>query len=112
MNIRIQVRHEAAREAIQKYITMEFEHISSKFDIISAEFVVDQEGPNGHTKTFESIIHVPGDTITVKESDEEAHKAIDTAMKVIEKLLKKHKETHAHPGSHIRHNIERSSHSA
>ncbi len=30
MNIRIQVRHEAAREAIQKYITAEFEHIAKK----------------------------------------------------------------------------------
>ena len=49
MNIRIQVRHDAAREAIQKYITAEFEHISSKFDYItSAEFIVDQEGSNGH----------------------------------------------------------------
>ncbi len=114
MNIRIQVRHEAAREAIQKYITTEFEHIASKFtngehsSIISAEFIVDQEGSNGHKKTFEAIIHVPGDTLKVKESAEESHKAIDISMKVIEKLLKKHKETHAHPGAQIRHNVERS----
>src|SRR6476620_12309137 len=102
MNIRIQVRHEAAREAIQKYITSEFEHITKPFTengdpnhpyIISAEFIVDQEGSNGHLKTFEAILHVPGDTLTVNESNSEAHKAIDSAMKVLEKLIKRHKET-------------------
>ena len=114
MNIRIQVRHEAAREAIQKYITTEFEHITKKFTegehsmIISAEFIVDQEGSNGHKKTFESLIHVPGDTIKVKESAGDTNKAIDTSMKIIEKLLMRHKETHAHPGAQIRHNTERS----
>jgi ribosomal subunit interface protein len=114
MNIRIQVRHDAAREAIQKYITAEFEHISKKFTegehsmIVSAEFIVDQEGPHGHTKTFEAIIGVAGDTIAVKESSEEAHKAIDISMKVLEKLLMRHKEKHARPGAQIRHNVERS----
>ena len=113
MNIIIQVRHDAAREAIQKYITAEFEHIEKKFTngehsfIISAEFIVDQEGPHGHTKTFEAIIHVPGDTLTVKESSAETHKAIDISMKVLEKLLMRHKEKHARPGAQIRHNVER-----
>jgi ribosomal subunit interface protein len=113
MNIRIQVRHEAAREAIQTYITTEFEHVTKKFAegehafIISAEFIVDQEGSNGHKKTFESIIHVPGETLTVKESAGETHKAIDLSMKVIEKLLNRHKEKHARPGMLIRHNVER-----
>jgi ribosomal subunit interface protein len=113
MNIRIQVRHEAAREAIQKYITTEFEHISKKFTegehsmIVSAEFIVDQEGPNGHTKTFEAIIGVAGDTIAVKESADETHKAIDISMKVLEKRLLRYKEKHAHPGAQIRHNVER-----
>jgi ribosomal subunit interface protein len=108
MNIRIQVRHDAAREAIQKYITAEFEHISSKYsDITSAEFIVDHEGPNGHTKTFEAIIHVPGETITVKESEAEAHVAIEVAMKVLEKRLNRHKETHAHPGNLLRHEAAR-----
>jgi ribosomal subunit interface protein len=113
MNIRIQVRHEAAREAIQKYITTEFEHITKNFAegehafIISAEFIVDQEGSNGHKKTFEALVHVPGDTIKVKESAGETNKAIDISMKIIEKLLKRHKETHARPGNLIRHNIER-----
>lgn len=118
MNIRIQVRHDAAREAIQKYITTEFEHIAKKFTdgeesaIVSAEFIVDQEGSNGHVKIFEAIVHVPNDTITVKERDPEAHKAIDTAMKVIEKLLTRHKETYARPGTLIRHNAERRAPSA
>jgi ribosomal subunit interface protein len=113
MNLRIQVRHEAAREAIQKYITTEFEHISKKFTdgehsmIVSAEFIVDHEGPHGHTKTFEAIIGVAGDTIAVKESSDEAHKAIDISMKVVEKLLMRYKEKHAHPGAQIRHNVER-----
>ena len=108
MNIRIQVRHDAAREAIQKYITAEFEHISGKYsDITSAEFIVDHEGPNGHVKTFEAIVHVPGETITVKESEEEAHIAIDVAMKVLEKLLNRHKEAHAHSGNLLRHNAAR-----
>jgi ribosome-associated translation inhibitor RaiA len=118
MNIRIQVRHDAAREAVQKYITTEFEHITKKFNnddhsmIVSAEFIVDQEGPNGHTKTFESVIGVAGDTITVKESAPETHKAIDVSMKVIEKLLMRHKEKHARPGNLIRHNVERRTPSA
>ena len=123
MNIRIQVRHDAAREAIQKYITSEFEHVVSKFTsedqssgeaspIVSAEFIVDQEGSNGHLKTFEAIIHVPNDTLTVKEHDTEAHKAIDAAMKIIEKQLRKHKETYARPGTLIRHNEQRRTPSA
>src|SRR5580704_7693474 len=113
MNIIIQVRHDAAREAIQKYINSAFEHIANKFTdgehsfIISAEFIVDQEGPHGHTKIFEAIIHVPGDTLTVKETAGETHKAIDLSMKVVERLLTRHKEKHARPGTLIRHNMER-----
>jgi ribosomal subunit interface protein len=107
MNIRVQVRHDAAAERIQRYIATEFEHIANKFQIVSAEFIVDQEGSNGHLKTFEAIIHVPGDTITVHEKDDEVHKAIDASMKVIEKLLKKHKETYSKPGNLIRHKAER-----
>ncbi len=118
MNLRIQVRHDAAKERIQKYITAEFERIANKFTdgeaspIISAEFIVDQEGANGHLKTFEAIVHVPNDTLAVKESDTEAHKAIDASMKVLEKLLKRHKETYARPGNLIRHNEQRRSPSA
>jgi ribosomal subunit interface protein len=118
MNIRIQVRHDAAREAIQKYITTEFEHIANKFSdgeastIVSAEFIVDHEGPNGHRKTFEAIVHVPNDTLKVKESAEETHKAIDASMKILEKLLTRHKETYAKPGTLIRHNTERRAPSA
>jgi ribosomal subunit interface protein len=103
MNIRVQVRHDAAAERIQRYIATEFEHISTKFEIISAEFIVDQEGPTGHVKTFEAILKVPGDVITVTEKADEVHKAIDATMKVVEKLLKKHKETYAKPGNLIRH---------
>lgn len=113
MNIRIQVRHDAAREAIQKYITSEFEHISSKYeDITSAEFIVDQEGSNGHIKTFEAVVHVPGDTIAVKESADEANKAIDSTMKILEKRLNRHKETHSYPGNLLRHNAARNPASA
>jgi ribosomal subunit interface protein len=108
MNLRIQVRHDAAREAIQKYITAEFEHVSAKYSYItSAEFIVDQEGSNGHKKTFEAVLGVPGETITVKESDNEVHKAIDVAMKVLERLLNRHKETHEHPGNLLRHEAAR-----
>ncbi len=113
MNIIIQVRHDAAREAIQKYISTEFEHVVNKFNdgvhpvVISAEFIVDREGSNGHVKTFESIIHVPGETLTVKETAGDTHKAIDISMKVIERLLNRHKEKHARPGNLIRHNMER-----
>ncbi len=113
MNIRIQVRHEAAKESIQRYITSEFERTAKKFTdgeaspVVSAEFIVDHEGPNGHLKTFEGIVHVPNDTLKVKESDIEAHKAVDAGMKVIEKLLQRHKETYTRPGSLIRHNEQR-----
>ena len=107
MNIRIHVRHDAASERIQRYITTEFEQLRLAYEVISADFVVDSEGPNGHVKMFESIVHVPGDTFTVKETADEIHKAIDASMKVIEKLLKRHKETYLHPGSLIRHNVER-----
>ncbi|GEM_PF-2286265 len=115
MTTRIQVRHEAASERIQKYITTEFDHIIQRFNesadtrpyVISAEFIVDQEGSNGHLKTFEAIVKVPGDTLTVKERDPEAHKAVDAAMKVLEKLLKRHKETYLKPGNLIRHQADR-----
>lgn len=108
MNIRIQVRHEATRESIQKYIHSAFDELRLAHEIISAECIVDQEGTNGRLKTFEATLHVPGDTFAVRERADEAHIAVDAAMKVIEKLLLKHKETHQRPGSQIRHNIERS----
>ncbi len=107
MNIRIQVRHEAARESIQKYIHSAFDQLRLAHEVISAECIVDQEGSNGHLKTFEAILHVPGDTITVKESADEAHVAVDAALKIVERLLQKHKETHQKPGSQIRHKVER-----
>jgi ribosomal subunit interface protein len=107
MNINIQVRHEAAKETIQKYITTELEALRLHHEIISADCIVDQEGSNGHIKTFEAILHIPGDTFTVKERAGEVHKAVDIAMKVIEKLLTKHKETHLRPGTMIRHKVER-----
>jgi len=112
MKLRIQVRHDAASERIQRYVTTEFERIAQNFEIVSAEFIVDQEGPNGHVKVFEAIVHVPGDTLTVKESSDETHKSIDATMKVLDKLLKKYKETHMRPGSLIRHNVERQQPSA
>lgn len=107
MNIRVQVRHDAAAERIQRYIATEFEHVANKFEIISAEFIVDQEGSNGHLKTFEAIVKVAGETLTVHEKANDTHKAIDATMKVLEKLLKKHKETYSKPGSLIRHKTER-----
>jgi ribosome-associated translation inhibitor RaiA len=48
-------------------------------------------------------VHVRHDTLTVKESSDEAHKAIDATMKTLDKLLKKHKETYEKPGNLIRH---------
>ncbi len=107
MNINIQVRHDAAKESIQKYIATEIRTLRLTHEIISADCIVDQEGSNGHRKIFEAILHIPGDTITVKESAGEIHKAVDAAMKVIDKLLTKHKETHLRPGTMIRHKVER-----
>ncbi len=101
MNIQVAVRHDTADGRIQKFVEAEFERIREKYQAISADVVIDHEGPNGHIKTVEINVKVPGELLHVKESSEDVHKSIDMAIKIIEKQLKKHKEMH------LKHHVEK-----
>lgn len=105
MTPRIQIRHEAANDRVRETILAEFDRLIEKFEMTSADCVVDCEGPTGYVKTIEVNIHVPNEVITVKESSDEIHKSIYAAFDVLEKRLQKYKETYLLPGQLIRHNV-------
>jgi ribosomal subunit interface protein len=107
--MKIQIRHDAASDGVKTYITDAFQSLQEKYEqvVVTADFRVDQEGPNGHRKTIECILHVPHDTITVHEASDEIHKSIDMAFKILDRQLQRHKETYVRPGAKIRHNVER-----
>jgi ribosome-associated translation inhibitor RaiA len=105
MTPRIQIRHEAANGRTRATILAEFDRLNEKFDMTSADCVVDCEGPAGYVKTFEVNVHVPNELITVKESSDEVHKSIYAAFDILEKRLQKYKETYLRPGNLIRHNV-------
>ncbi|HET6512494.1 MAG TPA: ribosome-associated translation inhibitor RaiA [Candidatus Kapabacteria bacterium] len=95
MNIQTTVRHDTSGGGIKNFVEAELARLEAKFtDIISAEVIIDQEGTNGYLKTVDINIKVPGTVLHVKEQAEEIHKAIDLAVKELEKILRKYKETH------------------
>jgi ribosomal subunit interface protein len=94
MNLHIVIRHETANGKVKNFIEHELTLLNDKFDFISAEVIIDQEGPNGHVKTAEVNLKVPQAVLHTKEASEEVYKSIDLALKTIEKQLKKHRETH------------------
>jgi ribosomal subunit interface protein len=105
MTPRIQIRHEAAKDRVRETILAEFDRLIDKFEMTSADCIVDHEGPAGYVKTVEINIHVPNEVIAVKESSDEVHKSVYAAFDVLEKRLQKYKETYLRPGQLIRHNI-------
>jgi ribosomal subunit interface protein len=105
MTPRIQIRHEAANDRVRETILAEFDRLIEKFEMISADCIVDAEGPTGYIKTFEINIHVPNETLTVKETSDDIHKSIYAAFDVLEKRLQKYKETYLRPAHLIRHNV-------
>src|SRR5688572_4186569 len=94
MNLHIVIRHDTANGKVKNFIEHEIGALNEKFDFISAEVIIDQEGPNGHVKTAEVNITVPQAILHAKESSEEIYKSIDLALKTVEKQIKKHKELH------------------
>ena len=101
MNIQVAVRHDTTDGRIKRFVEEEFARIKEKYSPISADVVIDHEGPNGHLKTAEINVKVPGELLHVKESSDDVNKSIDMAIKVIEKQLKKHKELH------LKHHVEK-----
>lgn len=105
MTPRIQIRHEAANDRVRETILAEFDRLIEKFEMTSAECIVDAEGPTGYVKICEINIHVPNENIIVKETSDEVHKSVYAAFDVAEKRLQKYKETYLRPAHLIRHNV-------
>ena len=95
MNIQTTVRHDTSGGGIKTFVEAELARLEAKFpDILSAEVIIDQEGTNGYLKTVDINIKVPGTLLHTKEQAEEIHKAIDLAIKELETMLRKYKDTH------------------
>jgi putative sigma-54 modulation protein len=95
MNIQVTVRHDTSGGGIKNFVEAELARLEAKYtDIISAEVIIDQEGTNGYLKTVDINIKVPGSLLHTKEQAEEVHKAIDLAIKELDTMLRKYKDTH------------------
>jgi len=99
MHTKVSIRHETTSHRIDGFVQEELDRLGSKYDIMSAEVVIDQEGPTGSIKTAEFILKVKGEVIHAKESSEEIHKSIDLAVKRLDAQLAKYKDLHAKPTS-------------
>jgi ribosomal subunit interface protein len=94
MNIQIANRHDSGTNGIKPYIESGLETLAEKYEIMSAEVVLDQEGRSNKQYTAEIILHIKGSRVIAKEASEEIGKSVDLAIKALDKQLKKHKETH------------------
>ena len=94
MKITIANRHSSANGNIKQFIEAELATLSEKYDILSADIELDQEGHIGKHFTADIKLHVRGSVLQAKETADEIGKAVDLAFKTVEKRLKKFKETH------------------
>jgi ribosomal subunit interface protein len=100
MHIQVTARHETTEASrIRTFVEEELGKLDGKYDVISAEVILDQEGQTNYIKTAEINLKVRGAVLHAKESSEEIHKSIDAAIHVLEGQLKKHKELHLKPTS-------------
>ena len=99
MNIKVTVRHDTSGGGIKRFVEEELARLTDKYEILSAEVIIDQEGTNGYLKTADINLKVRGALLHTKEQAEEIHKAIDLGVKEIEKQLRRHKELVLHPTS-------------
>src|ERR1051325_2421562 len=94
MNIQISNRHDSADGQIKTFVENELAVLENKYEILSADVVLDHEGRGKVQYSAEINLKVKGSLIHAKESSEEIGKSIDLAIKTLEKRLKKHKDTH------------------
>jgi ribosomal subunit interface protein len=94
MHIQLTVRHEASPTRIRAFVETELERLADKFDVQSAEVIIDQEGQTNHVKTAEINLKVRGGVLHAKESSDEIHKSIDAAVRVLDGQLHKYKDLH------------------
>lgn len=95
MNIQVTVRHDTSGGGIKIFVEEELARLEAKYsDIISADVIIDHEGTNGYLKTVDINLKVPGTVLHTKEAAEEVKKAIDLAIKELDKMMRKYKDTH------------------
>lgn len=94
MKINIANRHDSANGNIKQYIESGLANLSDKYEILSADVILDQEGHTGRQFSADITLHVKGSVLHTKEVTEEAGTSVDLALKTLEKRLKKFKETH------------------
>lgn len=99
MNIKVTVRHDTSGGGVKNFVEEELARLQDKYEIIGAEVIIDQEGTNGYLKTADLNVSVKGAVLHVKETADDVNKAIDLAVKDMEKQLKRYKELHLHPTS-------------
>lgn len=99
MHIQVAVRHEASGHGIQSFVESELRRLEAKYEILSAEVIIDQDGPTGTFKKAEIILKVKGNVLVASETSDDIHKSIDLAVKKLDAQLHKHKELYTHPTS-------------
>lgn len=99
MNIQVTVRHDTSGGGIKKFVEEELARLEDKYEILGAEVIIDHEGTNGYLKTVDINLKVPGTLLHTKQQAEEVHKSVDLAVKELDKMLRKYKDTHLRPTS-------------
>jgi len=95
MKIQISNRHETAHPNIKTMIESELGELSSRYDILGADVILDREGKQAPASLFAEInLKLRGATLVAKEKSEKIEKSIDLAFKSLQKQLQRHKETH------------------
>jgi putative sigma-54 modulation protein len=95
MKIQISNRHDTAHPHIKTMIESELGELSSRYEILSADVILDREGKEATQSLFAEVnLKLPGTTLVAKEKSEKIEKSIDLAFKSLQKQLQRHKETH------------------
>ncbi|WP_236975271.1 ribosome hibernation-promoting factor, HPF/YfiA family [Membranihabitans maritimus] len=94
MRVRVESVHFTADTELVNFIERKMQKLEQFFDqIIDVEIFLKLENSGQvRDKVFEGKIHVPGDTIFVKEVDKTFESATDKAVDVLKRQIIKHKE--------------------
>jgi len=107
MNIQIANRHESATGQIKTFVESELAKLEDKYEILSADVILDHEGHANVQYSAEINLKVRDKTLHAKESSEDISKSIDLVVKTLEKQLKKHHDLHIAAREHDRKLMEK-----
>lgn len=92
MNIQITSRKFTARETLKSLIKEEVLHLQRFSDeILDVEVVLSYQNVHDSIKEVELIAKLPGTVLTAKDTSDEYHKAVKSAVEKIQKQIHKRK---------------------